>query len=235
MPAALLNNVAHADLRIITRRAAHLGDAVMSALAFPQEFRSLQAHYPIVFQKTADGTSFQPLALLGLQQGQNLFLGEAGWDAPCLPMAIEHQPFMIGLSGDELVVHVDLDSPRVSHSEGEAVFLPLGGHTDYLEHINSLLLAIHEGVQETPAFIAALLQHDLLESFVLDIALDDGSQSRLAGFYTVHEDRLAALGGAALAQLQQAGHLLPIYMALASLSQLRGLIDRQNRRTALPR
>lgn len=232
MQAALLNNVAHADLRIITTRAAHLGDAVMSTLAFPQEFRNLQAHYPIVFQKSADGSSFQPVALFGFQEGQNLFLGPAGWDAHYLPMAIEHQPFMIGLSGDEMVVHVDLDSPRVSHSEGEAVFLPLGGHTDYLERISSLLLAIHEGVQQTPAFIAALLQHDLLESFVLDVELDDGSQSRLAGFYTIHEDRLAALDGAALAQLQQDGHLLPIYMALASLSHLRDLIDRQNRRLA---
>lgn len=236
MQAALLNNVAHADLRIDTRRGAHLGDAVMCALAFPQEFRSLQAHYPLVFQKTADGAGFQPVALFGFQEGQNLFLGPDGWDAATLPMAIEHQPFLIGRSagdaGDELMVHIDLDSPRVSRSVGEPVFLPLGGHTDYLERISTLLGTLHEAVQQLPAFIDALLRHGLLEAFVLDIELADGSPSRLAGLYTVHEDRLATLDAVALAELHADGHLLPIYMALASLSQLRGLIDRQNRRLA---
>jgi SapC len=232
MRPVLLNNVAHADLRVRTDRSAQLGDDLMCALAFPQEFRSLQAHYPLVFQKTADGTSFQPVALFGLQEGQNLFLGPDGWDAPCLPMAVEHQPFLIGTSGDELLVHVDLDSPRLSLSEGEPVFLPLGGHTDYLERITALLAAIHEGVQQLPAFIDALLRHQLLESFVLDIELDNGTQHRLAGLYTLQEDRLASLDGPALARLNEDGHLLPIYMAMASLSQLRGLIERQNRRLA---
>jgi len=228
----LLNNAAHNDLRIITTRGAAWGDDVMSTVVFPAEFRSLQAHYPIVFQKTADGTSFQPIALFGFQDGQNLFLGPQGWDAHYVPIAIERQPFLIGRSGDDLLVHVDLDSPRVSANEGEPVFLPHGGPTEYLERVNSLLLAIHEGVQGTPAFIDALLEHDLLESFVLDVELADGSQSRLAGLYTIDEDRLGALGGAALERLNRAGHLLSIYMVLASASNFRDLIERQNRRMA---
>lgn len=226
----LLNNAAHADLHIITTRGAAWGDDVMSTLVFPAEFRNVQAHYPIVFQKTADGTGFQPVALFGFEEGQNLFLGPQGWDAHYVPMAMERQPFMIGRSGDELLVTVDLDSPRVSFTQGEPVFLAHGGATDYLERVNSLLLAIHEGVQTTPAFVDALLAHDLLESFVLDVELADGSQSRLAGLYTIDEDRLAALDGAALQRLQAAGHLLPIFMVLASAAQFRGLIERRNQR-----
>ena len=57
------------------------GDAVMSAVTFPAEFRSLQAHYPIVFRKSQDGTTFEPVALFGFEEGQNLFLGPHGWDA----------------------------------------------------------------------------------------------------------------------------------------------------------
>jgi hypothetical protein len=57
----LLDNVTHKDLRVITQRGAAWGDGVMSTVAFPVEFRNLQAHYPIVFQKTADGISFQPV------------------------------------------------------------------------------------------------------------------------------------------------------------------------------
>jgi hypothetical protein len=128
------------------------------------------------------------------------------------------------------MMHVDLDSPRLSTSIGEPVFLPHGGTTEYIERMNSTLLAIHQGVQSIPAFIAALLEHELLESFVLDIELEDGSQNRFAGFYTINEDRLARLGADALGRLHQPGHLHAIYMAVASLSRFPDLIARKNRR-----
>ncbi|WP_133501587.1 SapC family protein [Cognatilysobacter terrigena] len=225
----LLNNVDHAELRIDTRHAAELGDDVMVALTFPAEFRDVQAHYPIVFAKTPDGRTFQPVALLGLCEGENLFLDGDRWDASYVPLAIARQPFLIGHDNGEPIIHVDVEHPRVG-TRGERVFREFGGTTDYLERISSTLRALHEGVQATAAFVDALLANDLLESFVLDIQLDDGSQNRLAGFYTIHEERLAQLDGDALAALHRAGHLASVYMAVASLSQLRGLIERMNRR-----
>lgn len=230
--AVLLNNIDHRDLRIVTRRSAEYGDSVMSAFAFPDEFRNLQACYPIVFQKSADGTTFHSFALLGFKEGQNLFLDSEGWDATYLPLSLESPPFLIGFSDGEMVIHVDLDSPRISATEGEAVFLPHGGNTEFLERVNSVLLAIHEGLGRASEFIASLVEHDLLESFVLDVELDDGSQHRLVGFYTINEERLGALGGDILEQLSQAGHLQAAYMVIASLSNIRNLIDRQNRLNA---
>ncbi|RZA32735.1 MAG: peptidase [Lysobacteraceae bacterium] len=224
----LLNNVEHKDLRIDTERSATLGDAVMSALTFPAEFRDVQAHYPIVFQRTS-ATDYQPLALLGLQEGENLFLEGDRWQAAYVPLAIERQPFLIGASGADLLVHVDLDHPRARGAAGQALFREHGGTTDYLDRITSVLLALHDGLQATPAFVDALVRHELLESFVLDVELDDGSQHRLAGFHTINEERLQALDEAALGQLQRAGHLEPVYMALASLSHFRDLIQRKNR------
>ncbi|GAB1594836.1 SapC family protein [Lysobacter sp. PAGU 2638] len=225
----LLNNVDHADLRIDTRHAAALGDDVMLALTFPAEFRDVQAHYPIVFAKTPDGTTFQPIALLGLRDGENLFLDGERWDAAYVPLSIARQPFLIGNANGEPVIHVDLDHPRVGRA-GEAVFREHGGTTDYLERVSSTLLALHNGLQATRAFVDALLAHDLLEAFVLDVQLDDGSQNRLAGYYTIHEERLTRLDAAAIVSLHAAGHLASIYMVLASLSQLRPLIDRMNAR-----
>jgi hypothetical protein len=61
------------------------------------------------------------------------------------------------------------------------------------------------------------------------VELDDGSQNRLAGFYTINEDRLAQLSADQLARLHRDGYLQAIYMAVASLSQFRGLIQRKNR------
>lgn len=224
----LLNNVDHKDLRVITRRGAQFGDRQMAAITFPAEFRDVQACYPIVFRKTTDGLGFEPVALFGFQDDENLFLGGERWDAPYVPLMIERQPFLIGVNGSELMVHIDADSPRVSRSEGEPVFLPHGGNSEFLERASAMLLAIHQGLQATPDFLSALLRHELLESFVLDIELDDGSQNRLAGFYTINEDRLSALGAEAVAALHRAGHLHAIYMVLASLSNFRMLIDRKN-------
>lgn len=225
----LLNNVDHQALRVITQRGAEHGDAVMLAVTFPAEFRHLQAHYPLVFRKSADGTSFEPVALFGFEEGQNLFLGPQGWDAPCLPLAVERLPFYIGMDGDERVVHIDLESPRLSTRDGEALFLPQGGSSEFLEHMSGVLLTIHQGLQSTPAFIAALLQHDLLEPFVFEAERAHGAITRLADFYTVHEERLQALDGAALQRLSLAGHLQAAYMAVASLAQFRALIERQKR------
>lgn len=224
----LLNNIDHKDLHVQTGRGARLGDDVMSALTFPAEFRDVQACYPIVFRKAGDG-SFEAHALFGFQEGENLLLGAQGWEAPYVPLTIERQPFLIGVNGSELTVHVDLDNPRVGGSGGERVFLPQGGTTEYLERVNSTLLAIHQGLQQSRGFMAALLELQLLESFVFDIELDDGSQYRLAGFYTVNEERLAALPGDALERLHRAGYLQALYMVLASMSCFRTLIERKNR------
>lgn len=232
MPQALLlNNVDHKDLRIITQRGAQYGDDVSLAATFPAEFVQIQAHYPIVFRKTQDGMGFDALALFGLAPGENLFLGPNGWDATYIPLVLQRQPFLIGVAGDELTVHVHIDSPRISTTpgEGEAVFLEYGGPTPFLERMNSILLAIHQGLHGMPAFVAMLLERDLLEPFVFDIELNDGSKNRLDGFYTIKESTLNALDGNALGALHRAGYLQAIYMVLASMANFRALIERKNR------
>ncbi len=230
MNPVLLDNNTHRDLRIVTTRGAAWGDDLMTTPVFLSELRSVQAHYPIVFQQADNGPGMQPVALLGLRAGENLFLDARGWDAPYIPLALERGPFMIGRAGEQLMIHVDLDSPRIGRGEGEPVFLPHGATTEYLERMNAVLAEIHKGVVALPPFVAALLRHELLESFVLDIEAADGSSNRLAGFHTIDEERLAALDATALAELHAAGWLAAIYMTLASTAHLPDLIERCNRR-----
>ncbi len=223
----LLNNISHKDLRVITRRGARWGDDVMSCPVTVDEFRALQAHYPVVFQPDGNG-SFLPAALLGLQEGHNVFLDDDGWDADYVPLSIRRMPFSIGVApDDELRMMVDMASPRIaSGAEGEAVFLPHGGNSELVENANSLLRALHEGLQATAEFVQALVANDLLESFVLDVERPDGSHGRLEGFYTIHEERLAALDTGTVGLLHQAEYLQPIYMAMASMGNLPRLIRR---------
>ena len=78
-------------------------------------------------------------------------------------------------------------------------------------------------------YFDALVAHDLLEPFTLEVTLDDGSVNSLVGFHIIDEAKLRALDPAAVGKLHEDGHLMPIFMALASLSQLRPLVDRKNR------
>ena len=231
---ASLNNQQHRDLRVITKPGVAYGDDMMASPTFPAEFRSVQAHYPIVFAKLQDST-FAPLALFGFREKQNLFLQGDRWDAAYMPLMVQRVPFLIGTAANGKVVHIDLDSPRISRTEGELLFNDQGGNTTFLERVSSTLGAIDEGLAATPAFIDALIEHNLLESFALDIEFRDGAKHRFAGFLTVQEERLNQLGPEALGKLQQAGFLLPVYMVIASLSNFRELIERASKLNAADR
>lgn len=225
---ALLNNAQHRDLRIITRSGADLGDNVMCALTFPAEFRNIQSCYPILFLESRDKV-LAPVALFGLREGQNLFLTKDGWDARYIPLMMERQPFLIGASDKGQVIHVDLDSPRVSKTEGVRVFNDDGSNTDYLNRVSNALATIHDGFAAIPKFVDALIELNLLEAFALDIQYSDGHKARFGGFHTLHEDRLKKLDGAALGKLHEQGYLEPLFMIVASLSNLRALVDRASK------
>jgi hypothetical protein len=46
----------------------------------------------------------------------------------------------------------------------------------------------------------------------------------------IDEEKLRALEAGAVAELHAEGHLMPIFMALASLSNISAMVDRKNRR-----
>ena len=232
---AILNNVDHHDLRIIRERSAELGDNVMCAQLMPQEFRDAQNDYPIFFHQNPDTGKFLPYAMFGLELDENLFLEGNSWNAAYIPFLVERGPFSIGVqqkSDDDkgLVITVDLDHPRISRTEGESLFLPQGGNSKYLERITYILRAINEGVAETDAFVADMLKYDLLKPFSLEVELNNGARYRLEGFHTINEETLVQLDGEVLAELSRKFFLPAAYMVVASLSNIRKLIEKKNRR-----
>ncbi len=232
----LLNSIDHKDLKVNTSRSAALGDNLWFSVTFPQEFRSIQAHYPIFFHKDSATGQFYSMALFGFQQDENLILSDAGWSASYVPLSVRRQPFLIGqqtvredgIERQQRVIHVDLDHPRVSQTEGEALFLPYGGNTPLLDEVGEMLEIIHHGLIDSQRFIDALIEHELLESFTLDIELDNGKKHQMIGFYTINENTLATLSADTLATLHQQGYLQAIYMALASQSKVRDLLNLKN-------
>ena len=229
----ILNKEKHRHLRIKTGYGAALGDAVMYMMTYPMEFRDIQSCYPILFTKDPNTGGFFPAAVFGFEANQNLFLQDNGWDAPYVPALAQRQPFLIatGGEGDDRtpVVSLDLDHPRISQDEGEALFDNQGGKTEFLDRKIALLDKLHRGLQHGKGFVDALLRHELLEQITLDIAFNDGSKQTLQGFYSIAEERLYQLQGVVLESLNQAGYLQPVFMAVASLSRIRDVIERRNR------
>ncbi|WP_438864710.1 SapC family protein [Neptunicella sp.] len=232
----LVNSVDHQNVKVITERSATYGDNVWYSLTFPSEFRSLQAYYPVFFQKDANTGKFHAIALFGFENDENLFLKNNQWDAAYIPLTIARQPFSIGIhtvqeEGEEKkqrMLHIDMDNPRVNHDSGEALFLDHGGNSPYLDMMADMLEVIHHGMLDSEKFINQLIELELLESFTLDVTLNDGSQYQMLGFYTINEDKLNELSGQALEELHRQGYLQAIYMAIASQANVRNLMNRKN-------
>jgi len=223
----------HRDLRIKTGYSAALGDAARYVMTYPMEFRDIQSCYPILFTKDSNTGGFFAAAVMGFEADQNLFLQDNGWDAPYIPIMVRRQPFLLATrdQADSAapVVSLDLDHPRVSQGEGEALFDSDGGATEFLNQKIALLDKLHRGLQHGRGFIDTLLQHELLEKVTLDIAFNDGSKKSVQGFYCIAEERLYQLKGDILESLNQAGYLQPVFMAVASMSRVRDIIERRNR------
>ncbi|MCI4645579.1 MAG: SapC family protein [Hyphomonadaceae bacterium] len=236
---ALLNNIAHKDLKVNARHGAAFGDAVNQTVVFPTEFAEVQREYPILFRKDEAG-KYQAVALLGFDREENLFLDEAGWQARHVPVIHQRGPFIIGFQNQQIegetrrepVIHIDLDNPRVNETEGQPLFLPHGGHAPYLQHVSHILRVIHAGAEIAGPMFAAFDEAGLIEPAAMDIKLDEHTTYKVPDIYTISEEKLAALEGAALERLHKAGYLRAAYLVLASLANVNRLIGLKNARRA---
>lgn len=231
----LLNNVDHADLRVITRHGPEFGDAINQALVLPTELEAAQREYPIFLRKDANG-EYQAVVLLGLDRDENLFLDAGGWPARYVPAVQQRGPFSIALQagreGTEPMLHIDLDHPRVSRTEGEPLFLPAGGNAPYLQHVARVMGTIYDGLEISRAFFEALETAGLIEPISVEVKLSDREEYVLPDLYTISQDRLAALAAEDLERLNRAGVLRAAYMVVSSLGNMSRLIDAKNRKLA---
>lgn len=236
MTSVLLNNVDHHDLRVITRGATEFGDAVNQVLVFPTEFEVLAREFPLVLRPDVQG-QLHPVALLGLARDENLFLDPArGWTSRSVPALLQRGPFTIAApeSGDgEPMIRVDLDHPRVSRSEGEPVFLPHGGHTRYLDHVNATLRAIYVGHHLLEPMVEQFAGAGLLKPIALELAVGEGEVYAVSDAVTIDRERLAALTGDALEALHRAGFLQSAVLLAASLGNVQRLVDLKSARQGM--
>lgn len=235
----LLDNVTHADLRVITDHSAAYGDDVHQVLLVPTEFSEAHKYYPILFQKD-DNDNFQPTVILGLDKGENLFLNDGGWTVPYVPAILARGPFMIGmkdvqqdgLPAKEPMVLVDRAHARVSLTKGERVFKTHGGNSPYLDRVTGILRALHVGHEITKPMFEAFEKAGLLTPVNLEVQLDEATQYRLQDFYSISQEALANLDGATLESLNRQGFLSLAFYVVASTSNMKRIIELKNQKRA---
>jgi hypothetical protein len=228
----------------------HLGLAVLNpgdtlveqnndfALLVPSELVAAQCCYPIFLQKDINTGHFFISALLGFQDGENLFLNDKGWDAPYIPLSVARQPFLItkravAPSNTELLITVDMDSGLVVAQGGQRLFDDAGQSTKYLSDKSAELRDLHEGLFEVDQLIDVLVRHNLIESALLKISFNRHKSYHLDHLYTINQEALSALDDGAVLELFRLGYLEKIHAILHSQVHVGELIRRKSRQDAI--
>jgi len=189
------------------------------------EFAAAAAVCPILFTKEPVTGAFYAGAMFGFKPGENL-LGSLEERGGFNPLMLQRDGFFIS----EQNIAIDREHARFSETEGEPLFDGAQQPGDGLRSIQRVLGSIHQGIEQTRAFIAALLELQLIESIDIALNFDGGERLTLQGLYTVSLDRLRDVDDAAALRLFRAGHLQLAYIMAGSLKQVPRLARLRNQR-----
>ena len=217
----LLDPRAHGQLRLRSA-AAEVPHFVQIVAA---EFTAAAACCPILFTKDGATGAFYAGAMFGFKAGENL-LGTVEERGGFNPLMLQREGFFIS----EQHIAIDRENPRFSSTEGEPLFDGAQQPGEGLRAIQRTLGNIHQGLEQTRAFIAALLELKLIESIDISLNFDGGERLTLQGLYTVSLDRLRDVDDRAALRLFRAGHLQLAYTMAGSLKQVPRLARLRNQR-----
>lgn len=200
------------------------------------ELSGLVIDFPVYLIKSKETGQFGLNALMGFEPGENLYLQGEHWAASYLPLYMRRQPFLLAFSEDEKEIRekneakiaIDMDSKRISESQGSAIFNKDGSKTPYLESITGHLATLGAGLESTEVFISMLAEHDLIEPTQLNVTFANGDKKSFQGIHTINADKLSELKGEELEQLNSRGFLQACYLLLASIGQVSKLVKMKN-------
>lgn len=224
-----LNKDQHAQTKINNTNAfAHISKEHMLPVVV-HEFVVAGAEFPVVFIKNQE--MLQPVALLGLNAKQNLFLKDEQWQALYVPRAVRNYPLVLvkdtNAEGERLMVALDEASTRVSQTEGDALFNEDGSESEFLAFRKQQMAEYLDMGVVTRNFIEKLQSLDLIKEQVLTLTIK-GEERRITGIYLVDEAKLAELSDEQFLELRKNGYLTAIYAQLMSLQHTQKLIKKMS-------
>jgi len=228
---APLNATQHGSMKV---RQVDKSPAFALAHAIPvtvDEFGLVQRVYPIVF---SIGENPIPIALMGLNEGVNVFLdadGHAIDPSLYIPAYIRRYPFLLARltpESDELSLCFDPTSEAVGEFEQGQPLFDGDGPSDATKAILEFCEQFETAGQRTAAFMEDVKKSGLLMDGEVAIQPEGYSQPFIyRGFQMIDEEKLRELRGDELRKMNQNGMLPLLYAHLFSLAQMRDLFGRQ--------
>lgn len=225
----------HRDVSVRTGNSYAFAAAINSVPIVAAEFERAAAEYPIVF--AGEGEAIAPAAVLGLQDGENLFLNSDGsWDGAYIPAFLRRYPFVFATTGknaETLTLCLDDAFDGVNRKgRGERLFDADGERTQYLKSVLQFTSDYQAQHNLTRRLVSRLNELKLLEPATAQVTLPDGTSRSLAGFQRVSTERLHGLDDATVLELFRSDMLGLIFAHLTSLGQLQGLLRRSSARAS---
>lgn len=221
-----LNAKRHAQLGIVPDAKPLFAQNTNSVPLAVSEFAVAMAHYPIVF---VGGDLPLPVAILGLDNDQNLFMAEDGSWMPgaYVPAYIRRYPFIFigGGDGSKLILGVDTDSALVAPNTDRPLFVD-GQQTDHTQKVIKFCQEFQKQMALTEAFSREVADAGLFEEKFTNLRLPDGRQLRLGPFKVVNTERLEAVDDERFLTWRKRGLLPILYWHLGSQSQWTSLVAR---------
>jgi hypothetical protein len=218
-----LDKMKHKDTRVkLNGDFSHAKDTHIAAASL-REYAQVASCMPIIFIKDPNSDTIHSVAMLGIEQGANLFMKDNKWTGHVVPLNIQRYPFDVRPDGDKLGVFIDDNSDLVG-KDGEALF-DGDAPSKFLENRQQLLSDLANSEMATRDFIKKIDELGLFEPIVLRAQYADGKQRNINGMQTISEKRLQELDADTINELHKTGFLGAIYAVLMSLGQLNRLVQ----------
>jgi hypothetical protein len=187
--------------------------------------------YPIAFVG-ADATNVIAMAVLGLENQQNLFVTPDGsWEAASyLPAYVRRYPFCmtrVTVDGKEQAERVACVEKRALSDRGEVLHDGKGEPLPTWEERKKLLFEYENDLVRSEEMCRELVGLQLLETFTMQAVPNQGAPISMTGMYRVSEQKLAELAPEKLKELTVRGVLSRVYAHLISLANFGRLLDRR--------
>ncbi len=201
------------------------------------EFAVAGHDYPMVFVSGDQGKSAAVMAVVGLEQQQNLFVTAGqSWDATVyLPAYVRRYPFCmtrVNVDGTEQAERIACVEKRAISVDGQALHDAEGKPTPAWEARRKLLFEFEADLARTEALCRMVVELGLLEPFTMQATPSAGAPLSLAGMYRVQEQKLAGLAADKLKELVNNGVLPRLYAHLMSMPNFNRLLARRATRAA---
>ena len=223
----------HAAIKVKALENFEFAKQINMATVMVHEFSRAASIYPIVFIEDKQKDQFRPVVLLGLEDGENLFVQDDKWQASYIPAIIRRYPFALAKTQEEgrYTVCIDQASDLLNENEGQPLFNDEGEPAEVMERVKRYLAELQQMEHFTEEFCSYLAEKNMFTPLNMKVRI--GNELRnITGAYIVNEERLNSLSDESFLEMRNKRYIPVAYSHLSSLSQIERLLTFKDKETA---